>query len=319
MLLPSIFGLFNLYQLTPQLVKQTKSTTFFPMKQLKINYNITNRESPALEKYLQEISKVEMLTLQEEIELARKIKLGDKSALDKLVKGNLRFVVSVAKHYQHNGMQLIDVINEGNLGLMKAASRFDETKGFKFISYAVWWIRQSIIQALVEHSRMIRLPGNKIDAYQKINKALIQFLQDYERDPTVEELSEMTGLPEKVIPELMKIGSKHISIDVSLDAESSDSDSLSDTLPSQSDVEIDTSLNIEALRSQILDALSYLTDREQGILICFYGLGETAPMDLEEIAEKFEISKERVRQVKERAIRRLRRTSRSKLLKSYLN
>ncbi|QQS31342.1 MAG: RNA polymerase sigma factor RpoD/SigA [Sphingobacteriales bacterium] len=289
------------------------------MRQFKINHNITNRESPALEKYLQEISKEKMLTLEEEIELARLIRQGDEKALDKLIKGNLRFVVSVAKHYQHNGMQLIDVINEGNLGLMKAARRYDETRGFKFISYAVWWIRQAIIQALVEHSRIIRLPGNKIDAYQKINKALLQFLQDYERDPTVDELSQMTGLSEKDIPELMKIGSKHVSIDVSLDDENSDSDSLSDMLVSENEAGADAIFNVESLKNEIVEALNYLTDREKGILICFYGLGDTAPMDLEEIAEKFEISKERVRQVKERAIRRLRRTSRSKLLKSYLN
>lgn len=288
------------------------------MRQLKIYANITNRESAALEKYLQEISKVELLSLEEEVELAKRIREGDDKALEKLVKSNLRFVVSVAKHYQHNGITLTDLINEGNLGLMKAARRYDETKGFKFISYAVWWIRQAIMQALVEHSRIIRLPGNKIESYQKINKMLLQFLQDFQREPTLEELSEMSGLTEKEVSEIMQINTRHVSIDIPLDEESSDSSTLSETIADADTPEPDTELWLQSLKGEVLNALSYLTPREANIIKLSFGLGDKSPMASEDIAEELGISKERVRQIREKAIRRLRKTSRSKLLKSYL-
>lgn len=287
------------------------------MRQLKINSSITNRDSLSLEKYLQEISKLDLLTPEEEVSLAKRIKEGDEKALEQLTKANLRFVVSVAKQYQNQGISLSDLINEGNVGLIKAARRFDESRGFKFISYAVWWIRQSIIQSLVEQSRMIRLPINKVDAYQKLTKVLLQFLQENQREPTSSELAQLTEMSEKEVSELLKLGGKIKSIDVPLDEENSDSAVFADTIADDTD-EAEVLRNNESLRGELLGALTILTKREADIIISFFGLGDTGPMSLEDIALKFELTRERVRQIKERAIRRLRKTSRSTMLKSYL-
>ena len=288
------------------------------MKQLKITSQITARESRSLEKYLQEIGKMDMLTPEEEVMLARRIKQGDSKAIEQLTKANLRFVVSVAKKYANQGMSLNDLISEGNVGLIKATRRFDETKGFKFISYAVWWIRQSIMQALVEQSRAIRLPLNKIDSYQKIQRALAQFLQANERQPSVEEVMEITDLSEKEVTELLKIDYKPISLDTPLDASDEGGDTMVSNLEDTNGTNPDSELNAQSLRGEIYQAMKVLSPREFGIIEAFYGLNGQPAMSLENVAYKFDLTQERVRQLKERAIRRLRKTSISETLKIYL-
>ncbi len=288
------------------------------MRQLKINTQITNRDSLSLEKYLQEISKLDLLTPDQEVELAIKIKKGDKEALEMLTKSNLRFVVSVAKQYQNQGLTLSDLINEGNLGLIKAAERFDETKGFKFISYAVWWIRQSIMQALVEQSRMVRLPLNKVDSHQKVHRAWVQFLQANQREPSARELAELTGMKIKEIRELLRLNSKHVSIDAPLDEDGESKLALSDSLEADENHDPDNSLMSQSLKDEVNEILSILSKREADIIKSYFGLNGSSPMSLEDIAEKFDLTRERVRQIKERAIRRLRKASRSKELKAYL-
>ena len=259
------------------------------MRQLKITKSITNRESASLDKYLQEIGREELVTPDEEVELAQRIRKGDQEALEKLTRANLRFVVSVAKQYQNQGLSLPDLINEGNLGLIKAAEKFDETRGFKFISYAVWWIRQSILQALAEQSRIVRLPLNQVGSLNKINKALTRFEQENERQPTNEELSEMIDVPKDKISDTLRVGSRHVSVDAPF---------------------------VEGEDNSLLDVLP-LTDREREIVKSFFGIG-CQEMTLEEIGERFGLTRERVRQIKEKAIRRLKSPSRSKLLKGYL-
>lgn len=286
------------------------------MRQIKINAQITSRESLSLEKYLNDISKIALLTPEEEVALSKKIKIGDQDALEQLTRANLRFVVSVAKQYQHQGLPLIDLINEGNLGLMKAAKRFDASRGFKFISYAVWWIRQTIMQALAEHSRMIRLPLNKVDAYLKLNKILSEFLQKNQREPSIKELADLAEISDKEVRKLLKIGSKHVSIDAPLD-EDDDGGSLLSTISSEDD-RADGKLQSESLKKEIIEALSVLSRREAEIIIGFYGLGGNIPLSLEDIADQFDLTRERVRQIKEKAIRRLRKTTKGSQLKAYL-
>ncbi len=285
------------------------------MRQLKITKSITNRESASLDKYLQEIGREELVTPDEEVELAQRIRKGDQEALEKLTRANLRFVVSVAKQYQNQGLSLPDLINEGNLGLIKAAEKFDETRGFKFISYAVWWIRQSILQALAEQSRIVRLPLNQVGSLNKINKALTRFEQENERQPTNEELSEMIDVPKDKISDTLRVGSRHVSVDAPF-VEGEDN-SLLDVLPNDDSPSADRGLVNESLNTEIERALSTLTDREREIIKSFFGIG-CQEMTLEEIGERFGLTRERVRQIKEKAIRRLKSPSRSKLLKSYL-
>jgi RNA polymerase primary sigma factor len=285
------------------------------MRQLKITKSITNRESASLDKYLQEIGKEGLITVEEEVELAQRIKKGDKTALEKLTRANLRFVVSVAKQYQNQGLSLPDLINEGNLGLIKAAEKFDETRGFKFISYAVWWIRQSILQALAEQSRIVRLPLNQVGSLNKINKAFSKFEQEFERIPTPEELAEALELPKEKISDTLKVSGRHVSVDAPF-AEGEDN-SLLDILINHDSPKADKKLISESLMKEIDRALATLTERERDIIKFFFGIG-VQEMTLEEIGEKFDLTRERVRQIKEKAIRRLRHTSRSKLLKSYL-
>ena len=285
------------------------------MRQLKITKSITNRESASLDKYLQEIGREELVTPDEEVELAQRIRKGDQEALEKLTRANLRFVVSVAKQYQNQGLSLPDLINEGNLGLIKAAEKFDETRGFKFISYAVWWIRQSILQALAEQSRIVRLPLNQVGSLNKINKALSKFEQEYERAPSNEELSEMIDVPKDKISDTLRVGSRHVSVDAPF-VEGEDN-SLLDVLPNDDSPSADKTLVNESLNTEIERALSTLTDREREIIKSFFGIG-CQDMTLEEIGERFGLTRERVRQIKEKAIRRLKSPSRSKLLKSYL-
>ena len=285
------------------------------MRQLKITKSITNRESASLDKYLQEIGREELVTPDEEVELAQRIRKGDQEALEKLTRANLRFVVSVAKQYQNQGLSLPDLINEGNLGLIKAAEKFDETRGFKFISYAVWWIRQSILQALAEQSRIVRLPLNQVGSLNKINKALSKFEQENERQPSNEELSEMIDVPKDKISETLRVGSRHVSVDAPF-VEGEDN-SLLDVLPNDDSPSADRGLVNESLNTEIERALSTLTDREREIIKSFFGIG-CQEMTLEEIGERFGLTRERVRQIKEKAIRRLKSPSRSKLLKSYL-
>ena len=280
------------------------------MRQLKITKSITNRESASLDKYLQEIGREELITVEEEVELAQRIRKGDRVALEKLTRANLRFVVSVAKQYQNQGLSLPDLINEGNLGLIKAAEKFDETRGFKFISYAVWWIRQSILQALAEQARIVRLPLNQVGSLNKISKAFSKFEQENERRPSAEELAD-----ELDIADTLKVSGRHISVDAPfVDGEDN---SLLDVLVNDDSPMADRSLVNESLSTEIDRALSTLTDREKEILQMFFGIG-TQEMTLEEIGDKFGLTRERVRQIKEKAIRRLRQNSRSKLLKSYL-
>jgi len=285
------------------------------MRQLKITKSITNRESASLDKYLQEIGKEELITVEEEVELAQRIKKGDQKALEKLTKANLRFVVSVAKQYQNQGLSLPDLINEGNLGLIKAAEKFDETRGFKFISYAVWWIRQSILQALAEQSRIVRLPLNQVGSLNKINKAYSRFEQENERKPSAEELSIVLDLPAEKISDTLRVSGRHISVDAPF--VEGEANSLLDVLINDDSPNADHALITESLSREIDRALQTLTEREQDIIKLFFGIG-CSEMTLEEIGEKFGLTRERVRQIKEKAIRRLRHTSRSKLLKTYL-
>lgn len=284
------------------------------MRQLKITKSITNRESASLDKYLQEIGRKALITVDEEVELAQKIKQGDQAALDKLVSANLRFVVSVAKQYQNQGLSLPDLIDEGNLGLIKAAQKFDETRGFKFISYAVWWIRQSILQALAEQSRIVRLPLNQVGSLNKIGKALQRFEQENERRPSPAELAEQLDVPVEKIADTMKVSGRHVSVDAPfVDGEDN---SLLDVLPNEDSPMADSSLTQESLSKEVNRALEQLNPRERDILKMFFGIG-CQEMTLEEIGAKFDLTRERVRQIKEKAIRRL-KGQKSKLLKSYL-
>ncbi|NNE30049.1 MAG: RNA polymerase sigma factor RpoD/SigA [Saprospiraceae bacterium] len=287
------------------------------MRQLKITKSITNRESQSLEKYLQEIGKVDLLTPEEEVDLAKRIKQGDQIALEKLTKANLRFVVSVAKQYQNQGLSLSDLINEGNLGLIKAAQRFDETRGFKFISYAVWWIRQSILQALAEQSRIVRLPLNKVGSLNKINRAFSELEQAYEREPSSEELAEQLEIPTEEVETTLGVAARHVSMDAPF-VEGEDN-SLLDVLENSGTPETDTNLEYkESLSTEIDRSLSTLTDRQCDVIKLYFGIGVEHPMSLEDIGEKFGLTRERVRQIKDKAINKLRNTSRSKLLKNYL-
>ena len=286
------------------------------MRQLKITKQVTNRETASLDKYLQEIGKVDLITADEEVELAQKIRAGDENALDKLTKANLRFVVSVAKQYQNQGLTLPDLINEGNLGLIKAARRFDETRGFKFISYAVWWIRQSILQALAEQSRIVRLPLNKIGSINKINKMYAFLEQANERVPSAEEIAKELDMTVSDVKESMKNSGRHVSMDAPL-VEGEDSN-LYDVLRSGESPNPDRNLLHESLRTEIERALETLTPREADVIRLYFGLGGQHPMTLEEIGETFDLTRERVRQIKEKAIRRLKHTSRSRILKTYL-
>lgn len=286
------------------------------MRQLKITKQVTNRENASLDKYLQEIGRVELITAEEEVALAQKIRKGDIKALEKLTKANLRFVVSVSKQYQNQGLSLPDLINEGNLGLIKAAQRFDETRGFKFISYAVWWIRQSILQAVAEQSRIVRLPLNKIGSINKINKAFSKLEQEFEREPTAAEIAHILDLNEKEVRESMKNAGRHISMDAPLI--NGEDSNLYDVLKSGDSPSPETGLITDSLRKEIERALTTLSEREADVLRYYFGLNEKHALTLEEIGEKFDLTRERVRQVKEKALRRLKHVSRSKILKTYL-
>ncbi len=285
------------------------------MRQLKITKSITNRESASLDKYLQEIGREELVSPEEEVELAQRIRKGDQKALEKLTRANLRFVVSVAKQYQNQGLSLPDLINEGNLGLIKAAEKFDETRGFKFISYAVWWIRQSILQALAEQSRIVRLPLNQVGSLNKINKALGQFEQLHERQPSNEELSEMIDVPKDKISDTLRVSGRHVSVDAPF-VEGEDN-SLLDVLPNDDSPSADRGLVGESLSTEIERSLQILTTREREIIKSFFGIG-CQEMTLEEIGERLDLTRERVRQIKEKAIRKLKKPNASKLLKTYL-
>ncbi len=286
------------------------------MRQLKITKSITNRETASLDKYLQDIGKEELITAEEEVELAKKIKSGDQDALEKLTKANLRFVVSVAKQYQNQGLSLPDLINEGNLGLIKAAKRFDETRGFKFISYAVWWIRQSILQALAEQSRLVRLPLNQVGSLNKIKKATSRLEQRFERAPLVDEIAEMMELPEYKVDKAMKITTRYVSMDAPLNQE--EDTQFLDVFISDDVPRTDSDLMRESLNKEIQRSLATLTPKERDVINLYYGIGMAHGLTLEEIGAKFDLTRERVRQIKEKAIRRLKHTSRSKLLKVYL-
>ncbi|HRG60152.1 MAG TPA: sigma-70 family RNA polymerase sigma factor [Bacteroidia bacterium] len=288
------------------------------MRQLKITKQVTNRETASLDKYLSEIGRVELISADEEVELAKKIKQGDQAALEKLTKANLRFVVSVSKQYQNQGLTLPDLINEGNLGLIKAAQRFDETRGFKFISYAVWWIRQSILQALAEQSRIVRLPLNKIGTINKINKTFSKLEQEFEREPTAGEISDLLEMTEQDVKESMRTTGRHVSMDAPLSTSDDGSGNLYDLMISDDSPSPEHELINDSLRREIERALTTLTMREAEVLRCFFGLDGKAAMTLEEIGEKFDLTRERVRQIKEKGIRRLKHTSRSKILKTYL-
>lgn len=285
------------------------------MRQLKISKSITNRESASLDKYLQEIGHEELLTTDEEVELAQRIRKGDKRALERLTKANLRFVVSVAKQYQNQGLSLPDLINEGNVGLIKAAEKFDETRGFKFISYAVWWIRQSILQAIAEQSRLVRLPLNQVGSVNKITRELNKFEQEHERKPSVDEIAERVDLPEDKIADAMKANSRHVSMDAPI-ADGEDS-SMIDFLAGDSS-NTDKELAIESLKAEVSRILKLLTDKEQKVLRAFFGIDGSPEMTLDEIGEKYNLTRERIRQIKEKALRRLRHNTKNKLLKSYL-
>ncbi len=287
------------------------------MRQLKITKSITNRESQSLEKYLQEIGKVDLLTPEEEVDLAKRIKQGDQEALENLTKANLRFVVSVAKQYQNQGLSLSDLINEGNLGLIKAAKRFDETRGFKFISYAVWWIRQSILQALAEQSRIVRLPLNKVGSLNKINRAFSQLEQEFEREPSSDELAEILEIGSDEVEKTLGVAARHVSMDAPfVDGEDN---SLLDVLENDNIHSTDKMLEYnESLRTEITRSLSTLTERQCDVVKLYFGIGEEHPMSLEDIGDRFGLTRERVRQIKDKAINKLRSVSRSKLLKHYL-
>jgi RNA polymerase primary sigma factor len=287
------------------------------MRQLKITKSITNRESQSLEKYLQEIGKVDLLTAEEEVALAKRIKEGDKLALEQLTKANLRFVVSLAKQYQNQGLSLSDLINEGNLGLIKAAQRFDETRGFKFISYAVWWIRQSILQALAEQSRIVRLPLNKVGSLNKINRAFAELEQEFEREPSTEEIAKMLEISVEEIETTLGVAARHVSMDAPF-VEGEDN-SLLDVLENDNTPDTDKNLEYsESLRGEIERSLSTLTPRQSSVIKLYFGIGIEHPMSLEDIGERFGLTRERVRQIKDKAINKLRSTTRSKLLKHYL-
>ena len=290
-------------------------TNQMTMRQLKITKSITNRESASLDKYLQEIGHEDLLSVDEEVELAQRIRKGDREALEKLTKANLRFVVSVAKQYQNQGLSLPDLINEGNLGLIKAAEKFDETRGFKFISYAVWWIRQSILQAIAEQSHIVRLPLNQVGSVNKINRVLNRFEQENERRPSIEEIADKVDLPQDKIEDAMKVNSRHVSVDAPfVDGEDN---SLLDIMVNDDAPMADRALVMESLREEINRALLTLNERERNIIEAFFGINQPE-MTLEEIGEKFNLTRERVRQIKEKAIRRLRHNTKNKLLKSYL-
>ncbi|MBN2172841.1 MAG: sigma-70 family RNA polymerase sigma factor [Bacteroidales bacterium] len=286
------------------------------MRQLKIIKQVTNRDTASLEKYLQEIGKVDLIGAEEEVALAQRIRHGDMEALEKLTKANLRFVVSVSKQYQNQGLSLQDLINEGNLGLIKAAQRFDETRGFKFISYAVWWIRQSIMQALAEQSRIVRLPLNRIGSINKINRAYARLEQEYGREPNSEEIAKLLEVDEDEVEISIKNSGRHVSMDAPLIAD--EDNSLYDVISSDDSPNPDKELIYDSLKIEIERAISTLTPREADVLRCYFGLDRKVPLSLEEIADKYELTRERVRQIKEKAIRRLKQTSRSKLLKAYL-
>jgi RNA polymerase primary sigma factor len=288
------------------------------MRQLKITHKITTRESLALDKYLNEISKIPMLTADSEAELARKIRDGDQEALDKLTRSNLRFVVSVAKQYQNQGLSLSDLINEGNVGLMKAARRFDETKGFKFISYAVWWIRQSILQAIVENSRIVRMPLNKVGSYNKVNDAYISFVQTFERDPTEEELAEALNMTPREVQTMMRSTQRHVSLDAPVSAGDDNDATMLDLFMQEGAEEPDLKLMVESLRDEVAEGLSILSPREIEVIASYYGLAGYKTLTLEEIGETYGLTRERVRQIKERAIRRLRKAYNRNALRSYL-
>jgi RNA polymerase primary sigma factor len=285
------------------------------MRQLKITKSITNRESESLEKYLQEIGKEEMISIEEEVELAQRIRKGDRKALERLTRANLRFVVSVAKQYQNQGLSLSDLINEGNLGLIKAAEKFDETRGFKFISYAVWWIRQSILQAIAEQSRIVRLPLNQVGSVNKINRMLSKFEQENERRPSVEEISQEINLPEEKVDEAMSANTRHVSVDAPF--ADGDEGSLLDILVNESSPMADRQLVMESLQAEIKQALRILNERERNVIEAFFGINGPE-LTLEEIGEKYGLTRERVRQIKEKAIRRLREGTKNKMLKAYL-
>ena len=290
-------------------------TNQMTMRQLKITKSITNRESASLDKYLQEIGHEDLLSVDEEVELAQRIRKGDREALEKLTKANLRFVVSVAKQYQNQGLSLPDLINEGNLGLIKGAEKFDETRGFKFISYAVWWIRQSILQAIAEQSRIVRLPLNQVGSVNKINRVLNRFEQENERRPSIEEIADKVDLPQDKIEDAMKVNNRHVSVDAPfVDGEDN---SLLDIMVNDDAPMADRALVMESLREEINRALLTLNERERNIIEAFFGINQPE-MTLEEIGEKFNLTRERVRQIKEKAIRRLRHNTKNKLLKSYL-
>ena len=286
------------------------------MRQLKITKSITNRDSQSLDKYLTEISREDMINAEQEVELAKRIKKGDQRALEKLVRANLRFVVSVSKQYQNQGLTLPDLINEGNLGLIIAAQRFDETRGFKFISYAVWWIRQSILQAIAEQSRIVRLPLNQVGSLNKINKAYAQLEQRYERPPVADELASALEIPEEKVKDTMSVSGRHVSVDAPL---KEDEDfSLLDLISNNESPSADGDLMRESLQTEIERSLETLTERERDVIRLFFGIGMNHGLTLEEIGDKFDLTRERVRQIKEKAIRRLRQNSRSRLLKMYL-
>lgn len=287
------------------------------MNQLKITQRFASRDSRALEQYLQDIGKIEMLTLEEEAELGRRIREGDQEALERLCNANLRFVVSVAKQYQNQGLSLADLINEGNVGLLKAARRFDETKGFKFISYAVWWIRQSILQAILEHSRIVRTPLNKSTSYTKINNAYTSFVQQFEREPTDEELAEMLDIPVRDVRSLLRSHARHNSLDAPIGGEDSDATML-DLLADEDGMSPDEALMEQSLREEVKAGMRFLSPREQEVLSAYYGLNGRQPLNLEEIGEMFGLTRERVRQIKERAIRRLRKSINRNNLRAYL-
>jgi RNA polymerase primary sigma factor len=287
------------------------------MRQLKISNNITSRESLALDKYLGDIGRIDLLTLEEESDLAKRIKEGDEIALEKLTKANLRFVVSVAKQYQNQGLSLSDLINEGNVGLMKAAKRFDESKGFKFISYAVWWIRQSILQAIVEYSRMVRLPLNKMTAYNKVNDAYVAFVQKNEREPTNEELAEILGVNPKDIANMIRGANRHISVDAPL-TDDEGSMTMVDMMTLGDEDSPDLKLMEESVRKEVVDGLEILSPREIQVVTAYYGLDNNKPLTLEEIGDLYGLTRERVRQIKERAIRRMRKSLNKNSMRSFL-
>ena len=285
------------------------------MRQLKITKSITNRENASLDKYLQEIGHEELISVEEEVELSRRLKKGDRKALEKLTKANLRFVVSVAKQYQNQGLSLPDLINEGNIGLLKAAERFDETRGFKFISYAVWWIRQSILQAIAEQSRVVRLPLNQVGSVNKINRILNQFEQENERRPSIDEIADKTDMPHDKIEDVLKVNTHQVSVDAPVT--DNDGASMLDFMQSDSEPETDSKLVMESLREEIANALNVLNERERNVVEAFYGINQSEST-MEEIGKKYGLTRERVRQIREKAIRKLKQNTKNKMLKSYL-